>query len=91
MTGTPTALTLRCTSTVSPAFTLLWRKDGEVLSNNGVYTTTQVLVDGSTSTYNNFLAVTAAPSQLSGTYSCNVRDSMDHNSASATIDIQGTI
>ena len=83
------ALTLNCTSTGSPAMTVVWRKDETYLTNISTYTTSQILRDGLSSTYDNLLEIKAEPSELAGTYSCIIHDSLGHNSEPASIQAKG--
>ena len=85
------ALTLNCTSTGSPAITVVWRKDGHFLTNFSTYATSQIMRDGLSSTYDNLLDIKAEPSELAGTYSCIIHDSLGHNSELATIQVKGII
>ena len=45
--------------------------------------------DGLSSTYDNLLEITAEPSELAGTYSCIIHDSLEHNSEPAYIQVEG--
>ena len=83
------ALTLNCTSTRSPAMTVVWRKDGASLANSSSYMTTQILRDGVSATYDNILDINAAPSDVIGVYSCTVQDSLGRNSQTAIFQIDG--
>ncbi len=83
------ALTLNCTSTSSPAMSVIWRKDGASLNNSSSYVTTQILRDGISATYENLLDINAVPSELVGEYSCTVHDSLGRNSQTATFTING--
>ena len=85
------ALTLNCTSTGSPAQSVIWRKDGTGLTNDSSYMTTQILRNGVSATYDNLLAVSAAPSELVGVYSCTVQDSLGRNSLTSTIQVNGKL
>lgn len=82
------ALTLNCTSTGSPAMTVVWRKDGAILTNFS-YVTHQIMREGLSSTYDNILEIRAEPSELSGTYSCIIHDSLEHNSEPANVEVEG--
>lgn len=89
VTGSNAALVLNCTSTGSPALSVVWRKDGTSLTSSSAYMTTQTLRDGVSATYDNLLSVTAIPSELVGVYSCIVQDSLGRNSQTVTIQIHG--
>lgn len=74
--------TLNCTSMDSPATTVIWTKDSELLSDYPLY---QILRDGVTATYDSFVEITA---DLDGTYSCSVLNSAGLSSA-ASLSVQG--
>ena len=79
-------LTLNCTSLGSPASSVIWAKENEIL--NG-YVTYRLLTDGQTATYNNFLEVNDVnPNQLIGTYSCRGLNSVGLSNAQF-VTIQG--
>ncbi len=84
-----TALTLNCTSTGSPAANVIWRKDGISLGNSSVIAVTQVLKNGISATYDNILDINASPSELIGTYSCIIHDSLGRNSQTSIIQVNG--
>jgi hypothetical protein len=69
--------------------TVIWRKDGSLLTNFSTYKTSQTMRDGVSSTYDNFLEIRAEPSELIGTYSCIIHDSLEHNSEPANILVEG--
>ena len=69
--------------------TVVWTKNGSTISSGGLYESTQILRDATTATYDNLIAVTAAPDDLIGLYSCIVHDSIGHNSQPATFAIEG--
>ena len=89
LTDSSSALTLNCISTSSPALSVVWLKDGASLDNTTSYSTTQVLKNGISATYDNILEIDAAPSELVGAYSCIVHDSLRRNSQTATIQVNG--
>ena len=74
--------TLNCTSMDSPATTVIWTKDSELLSDYPLY---QILRDGVTATYDSFVEINA---DLDGTYSCSVLNSAGLSSA-ASLSVQG--
>ncbi len=80
-----TAFTLNCTSTGSPATTVIWTKDGEALSD---YETSQILRDGMTATYDTFLSIQNTPDFLIGTYTCRVLNSAGQSNMEQ-VNIQG--
>ncbi len=72
-----TSFTVNCTSTGSPATSVLWTKDGQLISaEEGVYDETQVLFDATTATYFNLLTVYAEPEDILGQYTCSVNNSI---------------
>ena len=76
--------TLTCVSTVSPATTVSWMKDGQPLTTDGssYYTLTQTVTDRTTSTYSNVLTVSeAANGGVAGTYTCTVANELGSNSS----------
>ena len=79
--------TLNCTSSNSPATTVIWSKDGELLSNYFMY---QTLRDGVTGTYDNVIEIDADISELAGLYSCSVLNSAGQSNV-ATVNVQGKI
>ena len=86
--GNTSVFTLNCISMDSPATTVIWTKDGEVLSG---YVTYQILRDGRTATYDSFLNIEAAtPDELIGTYTCRVLNSAGQSNMEQ-INIQGTV
>lgn len=64
--------TLNCTSMGSPATTVIWTKDSELLSDYPLF---QILRDGVTATYDNLAEINVDLDGLVGTYSCNVLNS----------------
>ena len=69
--------TLTCVSTVSPATTVSWMKDGQPLTTDGssYYTLTQTVTDRNTSTYSNVLTVSNGTG-VAGTYNCTVTNDL---------------
>ena len=68
---------LTCVSTVSPATTVSWMKDGQPLTTDGssYYTLTQTVTDRTTSTYANVLTVSNGTG-VAGTYTCTVTNGL---------------
>ena len=79
--------TLNCTSTDSPATTVIWTKDGELLSDYS-YLMHQILRDGVTSTYENLIDIDADLDELVGMYSCSILNSAGVSNV-ATVNVQG--
>ena len=84
-TGHSPNFTLNCTSTGSPATTVIWRKDETVLSSGGQYEMIQTLQDGVTATYENILVVSGTPSALLGVYSCSILNEIGTATRNITI------
>lgn len=77
--------TFTCTSTGGPATTVSWTKDGSPLNADGiVFSTSQLLTDVDSATYENRLSILSKMEDLSGTYSCTVRN--DRSSGSLEIE-----
>ena len=64
--------TLNCTSTDSPATTVVLTEDSELLSDYALY---QILRDGVTAIYDNLVEINADVDGLVGTYSCSILNS----------------
>ena len=73
--------TLTCVSTVSPATTVSWMKDGQPLTPDGssYYTLTQTVTDRTTSTYSNVLTVSEGTA-VAGNYICTVTNDLGSDS-----------
>ena len=87
--GANSALTLNCTSTGSPATTVVWTKNGSVIPADGIYDSAQILRDGTRATYDNLIMINSPPGDLAGLYSCIVHDSLGHNSQRGTLQVKG--
>ena len=86
--GNTSVFTLNCTSTDSPATTVIWTKGGEVLSEDAVY---QILRDRETSTYDNFLVINnSTPDELVDIYTCSVLNSVGISNMES-VNIQGML
>lgn len=77
--------TLNCVSSGSLASSVIWVKDGEVLSESDTYRMTQLLQSGTTSTYFNLLEVNSGPYAITGEYSCEVSNSLGSDTRNTTI------
>lgn len=78
-------ISLICTSATSPATSVLWTKDGTVLSMDGSpYHLTQVVTDRRTSTYNNMLTLAGDLERIEGDYTCTVSNRFGSSSRDAT-------
>ena len=82
-------LALNCSSTGSPASTVVWTKDGSTLPNYLVHATTQILRDGTTASYDNLLEVSGSYSAIIGVYSCIIHDTLGRNSEPASLQVNG--
>ena len=80
--------TLNCTTSGSPPTTVTWLKEGSILSNDETFQTTQILHDGTTSTYSNLLMVDSGPIGVIGTYLCRVSNDISQDTE-ATITLMG--
>ncbi len=79
--------TLICSSTTSPATTVVWTKDGTNLTADGtLYQSSQVVTDRSSSTYDNILTSTEI---IEGNYTCTVSNLF--GSSSRSVEIKGTL
>ena len=79
--------TLKCVSFGSPATTVHWKKDDQLLTESDTYQMTQILQNGATSTYYNLLIVDSGPYAIIGDYSCEVSNSL--GSAAINISVEG--
>ena len=79
--------TLNCTSTDSPATTVIWTKGSELLSDYPLY---QMLRDGVAATYDNLIEINAGLDELVGAYSCSVLNSAGLSNVASLI-IQGEV
>ena len=68
--------TLNCSTSGSPPTNVTWIKDGQTVSLNGTFTTDQYLRDGVTARYDSVLMVLQPPSEVIGTYTCSVDNSV---------------
>ena len=66
------AATLTCASNGGPATTVIWTKDGVMISLNATYTQSQVVTNATSGRYNTVLNITADPAGIVGTYTCTV-------------------
>ena len=66
----PPQFTLTCVSKGGPAIRVVWRRDGKEIAENSTYSTSQIIVDtSSTTVYNNTLRVRG---REGGAYQCDV-------------------
>ena len=79
----PSQFTITCPSSSTPPLSTIWSRDGVTLAvDEGTFTTSQVLVNASTSRYDNVLSVNG---DLVGVYRCEVRNNRGSNSTSLTV------
>jgi hypothetical protein len=71
----------------SPATTVIWTKDSELLSDYPLY---QILRDGVIATYDNLAEINVDLDGLVGTYSCNVLNSAGLSNV-VSLNVQGYI
>ena len=70
----PPEFTLTCVSKGGPATRVVWRRDGKEITENSTYSTSQIIVDtSSTTVYNNTLRVRG---REGGVYRCTVSNSL---------------
>lgn len=77
--------TLNCISSGSPASSVTWMKDGELLSESGTYRMSKLLQNGITSTYYNLLEVNSGPYAVTGEYSCKVSNPLGSDMRNVTV------
>ncbi len=81
-----TKFTLICTSTTTPATTVVWTKDETTLSFDGTpYQHSQVVTYRQLSIYDNILTSTGTRASTLGSYTCTVSNRFGTNSRSAVI------
>ena len=69
----PPEFTLTCVSKGGPATLVVWRRDGKEITENSTYSTSQIIVDtSSTTVYNNTLR---DKGREGGVYRCTVSNS----------------
>ena len=79
----PPEFTLTCVSRGGPATLVMWRRDGMEITENSTYSTSQIIVDtSSTTVYNNTLGVRG---REGGVYRCTVSNS--RNSVAAVLQV----
>ena len=79
----PPQFTFTCVSKGGPATRVVWRRDGKEITENSTYSTSQIIVDtSSTTVYNNTLRVRG---REAGAYKCTVSNSQ--NSIAAVLQV----
>ena len=82
--------TLNCASVGSPATNVTWIKDDDVITSNDTFEVFQYLQDSLLARYDNLLKVYLEPSEVVGTYTCSVDNSVSVP-AVQTLAIQGQL
>ena len=80
---------LSCVTADASPNLLRWSKDNSVIASDAIVSTTSILTDGTTATYQNLITLVGETCTQSGVYGCSTQDSFDGLSASATLEIQG--
>ena len=82
--------TITCTSTGSPPTTVTWMRNQVTLitseSDQGKYTSSQIVVDRRLSTYDNILTIKGDDFDALGNYTCNISNSIRETFAKKNID-----
>ena len=66
--------TLTCTSTGGPATTVIWRRDGVVITLNTTHQQTNRVVDPVEGIYQTVLTINSSVGQIMGIYNCTVKN-----------------
>lgn len=66
-----------------------WTKDGEVLTMNETFTTTQYLINGMTARYDSIVMISLPPLDVVGTYTCSIDNSVTTVPSEQTLSLQG--
>ena len=78
--------TLTCTSTGGPATTVIWRRDGVVITLNATHQQTKRLVDPVNGTYQTVLTIDQSVGQITGTYyNCTVENAGGKSSETVVV------
>ena len=78
--------TVECTSTDSPATSVMWVKDGTNLTIDGsLYQKSQSVISRASSTYLNILHINDVPTNIIGRYTCRVSNILGTSSQEITI------
>ena len=79
---------LNCTSTGSPPTNVTWIKDGEVITDDDSHEVIQTLKNGAIATYDNILKIHLQLSEIIGTYTCMIDNSVS-TAVEQTLTIEG--
>ena len=79
--------TFTCTSTGGPATSVMWRRDGVVITLNATHQQTKSIVDNATSTYWTVLTIdpSVRQSDIVGSYSCTVKNARGKSSETVVV------
>ena len=77
--------TLNCVTSQSPASSVIWMKDGEVIMESNTHRMSQILDNGATSTYFNLLEINSGPYGIIGEYSCMVSNALGSDTRNVSI------
>ena len=81
---------LTCLSSGSPATIVTWARDGTQVSPDGsTILQTQVITNRATATYENILTLSLQPTDLVGSYSCRVDNTLGTSGFSEALTIYG--
>ena len=88
-----TTQTITCTSTGGPATEVDWFKDRDkisitMISNEGLYEHSQIIINTASATYENRLRIVDKSSKVAGNYTCKVTN--PKGSINESLYIQGT-
>ena len=82
-----TSQTIVCRSTGGPATDVRWLKDGLIVSSDGeLYEHSQIVINTTTSTYENRLTLIEKSSRAAGVYTCQVTNLRGSWNESLTIE-----
>lgn len=79
---------LNCSTSLTPATTVTWTKDGEVLNSSDTFVTNQYIRNGQQTIYDNTLNIDLPAEDILGIYSCAVTN-MISSTAESYITIEG--
>ena len=81
----PPQFSLACRTQGGPATTVVWKRDGTTVADDGNHTTSQIVLDAGSAIYYNVLVVTG---REGGEYECTV--SHDRISIAESLTVEGT-
>ena len=83
---TVAATVLNCSSNSSPATSVTWLRDEEVIEEDNYHRVNQILRDAETAVYDNMLIISGTVVE-SGLYKCVVNDSLMEKSSARSLDV----